>query len=280
MLPATMSVTLLRAELDALLERLANGLRNLPGATELHLCGSFAASQADAYSDLDLEIFTVDAPGTRRLWPHFLERIGPVELCWPLRTTPDNAAYAVLFRGVSYYHKVDIGLAAPGDLLAAPSLRLWSQPPPVDRHDAIPTEAYRPAPGTVGHALLGDLIAGVRYVKARKRGQLLTCWRFLKQWPGRMLELLDRRARVWQTPAELLSTWDYVRLDSSLDAATRDAILEHIDWSEPRVMDQSFGWFVERATELYLDQARALGELVPAALVDGHLAFFRTELEL
>jgi hypothetical protein len=47
---------------------------------------------------------------------------------------------------------------------------------------------------------------------------------------------------------------------------------------DSRINSAVVPWFVERATELYLDQARARGELVPAALVDGHLAFFRTEL--
>jgi hypothetical protein len=102
----------------------------------------------------------------------------------------------------------------------------------------------------------------------------------LKQWPDRLLEILHRPAHAWQAPAAPLSTWDYRRLDSTLDDATRGAILEHLTWSEPRAMDQSFGWFVERTTELCLDQARARGELVPARVVDGHLAFFRTELEL
>jgi hypothetical protein len=48
----SMTTNRLRAELDALLERLVRGLRGLPGATELHLCGSHATSHADAYSVL------------------------------------------------------------------------------------------------------------------------------------------------------------------------------------------------------------------------------------
>jgi hypothetical protein len=45
-------------------------------------------------------------------------------------------------------------------------------------------------------------------------------------------------------------------------------------------MDRSLYWLVAEIAGLHLAQARARGELIPAALADGHLAFLRTELEL
>jgi hypothetical protein len=266
---ASMTPVRLLAERDALLGRLEAGLRSLPGATELRLFGSLAVSRADAYSDLDLEVTTVDPAKTRNVWPRFLERIGPVELCLPLHGGADNVAYAVLFRGSSHYHKVDIGF---GGRLLGPSIRLWSQPAPVDLPAAVTSEMYLPRAGTVGHALMDELMGSVRYVKARKRGQVLTCWRFLRRLPDRWLELRTGEPGP-------LSTRDYQRLDGIVDGRTRSALFERLDWSEPRRMDRSLCRLVTEIAELCLAAGRAPGELIPAALVDGYLTFVRTELE-
>ena len=77
-----------------------------------------------------------------------------------------------------------------------------------------------------------------------------------------------------------LATRDYQRLDATVDADRRNALFQHFDWSEPRRMDRSLYWLATEITELCLAEGRARGELIPAALVDGHLTFLRTALEL
>src|SRR5262245_47056386 len=96
----------LQVQLDQLLDHLIDGLRLIPGATKLYLFGSLATSEGDAYADIDLQLVTADPVLTRAGWPDLLGSIRPIELAWPI--TPDYTAYAVLFAGLSYYHKVDI----------------------------------------------------------------------------------------------------------------------------------------------------------------------------
>src|SRR6266498_3184418 len=94
----------LHSQLHDLLERVAAGLRRLPGATALYLFGSLTTPQADAYADIDLQLVTADFSLTQADWPYVLERIQPIDIAWPITPMPDNTAFAVLFQDTSYYH--------------------------------------------------------------------------------------------------------------------------------------------------------------------------------
>lgn len=212
--------------LDALQARVSQALRDLPGATALYLFGSRRTAPDDPYADLDLQLLTDDLPATRRVWPHALARVAPIALAWPLTPAPDNTAFAILFEGESLYHKLDVGLspasergtyAAPD----APYTPLWEQPAS-RREVALPaTQAYLPPVGTVGHALFDDLLGSVRYLKARKRRQHLTCWRFMRGKPDLLLRLLVEQQGGWRADAPALSTWDYKALDQRLPETMR-----------------------------------------------------------
>ena len=169
----------LHTQLHDLLERVAVGLRLLPGATELYLFGSLTTPESDAYADIDLQLVTSDLSLTRANWPYLLEHIQPIDFAWPITPTPDNTAFAVLFHGASYYHKIDIGLSAAVDGLSvapalAPAVRLWAQEARRFTLPQLSSRAYIPAYGTIGHELIEELIASVRYLKARKRGHQFT----------------------------------------------------------------------------------------------------------
>jgi hypothetical protein len=275
----------LHAQLHDLLERVAVELRLLPGATELYLFGSLTTPQADAYADIDLQLVSADLALTRTNWPYLLEQIHPIELAWPITSAPDNTAFAVQFQGASYYHKIDIGLsAAVGDLPlppdSTPAIQLWTQEPKCSTLPQPNSRAYIPTYGTVGHQLMEQLIAAVRYLKARKRGHQFTSWRFLRSQPDKLLHLLHAQMHGWMREERSLSTWDYKELDRVSDRGMQERIMRHLDWSTPRRMDQNFYWFLEQIVELNKEKALASSERIPEEIIGNHLAFIRRELGL
>jgi predicted nucleotidyltransferase len=102
----------LQTRLNNLLSRLCEVLRDLPGASGLYLFGSLAEEKSDVYSDIDLEVSTTDFPASLAARHSILERVGPIEIEWPITHSPDRYASTILFEKESYYHKVDIGLVA------------------------------------------------------------------------------------------------------------------------------------------------------------------------
>ena len=113
------------------MERLSNTLRTLPGATALFLSGSRARARDDAYSDIDLCVVVHHIEQAIQARPRHLLHFGPIEVAVQF---DGGSAYAILWDGVSYDHKVDIGLADARDLTdvarrTETGLCLWSQPP-------------------------------------------------------------------------------------------------------------------------------------------------------
>ena len=142
-----------------------------------------------------------------------------------------------------------------------------------------PTQIYLPPVGTVGPALFDDLLGSVRYLKARKRHQPLTCWRFICGKPDLLLRLLAEQRDGWHTDAPALSTWDYKDLDQQLPEPVRSQLLAHLDWATPTTMDPAFVWFTERIAALFEEKAAARAETLPLPLVAQHLAFLRSEVD-
>jgi hypothetical protein len=86
------------AQLNALQQRLSDGLRLLPGATALYLNGSRVHNRSDGYADLDLQVY-IQSQLPCDVWPFFLERIAPIDVAWPLSAAVDNTGFTVLFKG-------------------------------------------------------------------------------------------------------------------------------------------------------------------------------------
>lgn len=281
--------------MEGLQARLAEALRRLPGATALYLFGSRATGRADAYADLDLQVFSTDLEAARDLWPQFLETVGPMEVAWPVGPPPQNSAYTVLFyeksttpKGWRTHYKVDIGLDVAGKdaKLPTPRLLLWSRrgaqshPSPVPLAGTLRAAPamYLPAFGTTGHLVVGELIAALRYVAARKRGQTLTCWRFMRAKPDCWLALMADQRQKRQLYGGQLTTWDYKALDTSLADEQRAQFMAHLDWSRPEAMDRSLCWFMAEIIELAQHRAAALGEELPADVLQRLLASVCGEL--
>jgi hypothetical protein len=119
--------------------RLTAALRDLPGATALYLYGSAAdPARRDAYSDLDLQVLTVDFQASKDHLLSTLEKAGVVTLAYLLTDTAHETAYSLAFAGESPYHKVDLGITCLNDPAHPPTFfeqirhkeLLWSQSPP------------------------------------------------------------------------------------------------------------------------------------------------------
>lgn len=279
----------LQIDLDAVQSRVSAALRDLPGATDLYLFGSRARGTGDGYSDIDVEVFTADLAAAKKVWPGFLARVAHIEVAFPLvgalAGVQVDAAYMLLLRGESSYHTVDVGLrdTVERDSFAAAmpeAVRLWHLEPGCGQADQPPGQTYTPAPGTAGHLLFDELISGVRYVKARKRGQPLTCWRYMRGRPQRWMQLVSDELNGWREPGQSLTTPDIKALDARLSHAQLAEFERHLDWSAPGKMDGCFRWFTQQTVELTLRWAAAGHEFVPQEPVDRLLGFMWGELGL
>jgi len=231
--------------LNALLERVSRAARRLPGAVELYLFGSANdPALKDAYSDLDLQVVSADYELSRAYWPWILELAGDISLVCPIIDKPRESAFWVVFSGESHYHKVDAGLSDSTQEQGfihniQHKTLLWRQAPPASLAVPLQRAAWMPEASTPLHFLTSELLGSVRYVKARRRGQHLTCWRFIS---GRLNALLrsyqwdGRSQRFPQTP---LSTWDYAALDRLLPESDRLHWLALVDCRTPCAMDQA-----------------------------------------
>jgi hypothetical protein len=279
----TESNPLLDPALAGLLARVSSALRQLPGAVELYLYGSSADPDlADAYSDLDLQVICEGFLASQVYWPGILTRAGEIELAFPIEATLQSAVYMIGFASESPYHKVDVGLSDAAQehgfiqQIQAKKL-LWRQPPSSALQSLHPGEIYIPTAGSAAYFMLGELLSAVRYLKARKRGQHLTAWRFLS---AKFTALL--RCRLWggdpnTFPTGTLSTWDYVELDRQLAGEDRLALLANLNPAPPVEMDRSLVSLTHQIVQTI--QPRLGAEDDPSIKpVQRYLAFIEHEL--
>jgi hypothetical protein len=258
--------------LDALLERVSSAARNLPGAVELYLFGSAAdAATRDAYSDLDLQVVSADDALSRSAWPWILNQAGAMTLVYPM----GESSFCIAFKNESPYHKVDIGLCTQHERGFLQGVQkktlLWRQTAGKEPLDISPGETCVPAPGSAGHFLVGELLGSVRYVKARKRAQHLTCWRFLSAKMNALLRCYAWDGQRRNFPPAALNTWDFVALDRGMPEAERLALLAGIGLSSAAEMDRTLLELTRRIAEKiepeYKTDASRLARLVREYLV-------------
>jgi predicted nucleotidyltransferase len=274
-----------RARLDALLQRLIACLPGVPGFRTLSLFGSVAEGRADGYSDIDMILTTDDLPAAQHAVLDVLEAgVGPVESCWAIALRPDEWNPTIIFSEEGYYHKLDLGLVA--STAVTPTIPpeqttvLVTQPVGHQRASAPESTAYLPPYGSVGHFLLGQLLGGNRYCKARKRGQPLTCYRFVSaaaDWCLRALHVRLTGKVMWQGK---LSTEEYAVL-GGLDTGGRGrTILAALDYSTPEKMDQSLCGIFRHLYELCGEISAMQSEVLPVGMFERMLDFMRTELDI
>ncbi len=257
---------------EALLSDLSASLRTLPGATALYVFGSLARGRADLCSDVDLKLVSRDPAASLAARHTALRAVGEVELELPLIAASDHWAATILFRDLSPYQHLDLDIVSEGwDRIEGWAL-LWRQPPAASCPRAEPAP-YIPAPGTAAHLVVSQLLGGVRYAKARRRGHALTCWRFAQSAANAVAVALRDRAVGRETLGEPLSTIEWVELDEALSEEERGCYLSCLDFATPGSMDRSLcallGWLCELS-----------GASLPPEVAEKLLRFVRSDLGL
>lgn len=266
-------------QLENLEWRVAAVLRGVPGATALACFGSRASGASDEYADLDVLLVTEELEAARAVWPSILAHVGPIRYALRLDEQPGSTSYSIAFQGASPYHKLDVSLVDTADaarmLDAQPHRWLWRQIAATRAVERRHLDGFIPPFRSSGHMLLDELVSLVRYTKARKRQQHLTCWRFARA-------AFDTLLRLWAgaqhgVPAQL-STWDYVALDQRTAETERLGLLAALDWSTPARMDHARLALGERIIAALRERARGHGEPIPTTIAEETLAFVRKEL--
>lgn len=261
----------------------AKGLRALPGAVELRSFGSLAHGTADRLSDIDLELLTTypDASIAARL--AMLAQVAPIWMEWRISPSHSGWAATILFDGVSPYQHLDLGITSAHQAHSIDALGdkviLWTQEAAPATPLANPSPIYAPSVGSTEHAMLDQLLSAIRYVKARKRGQVLAAYRFasaLTTWTFAMLEA--QRMGDLNLLRERPSTSSFLALDRHLPDAIRRDLLSLLDFSTPARMDA--------AVLALLRHNLALHDTLPGAppfppdVATRMLAFIEEELHL
>ena len=137
------------------------------------------------------------------------------------RTNHWSSAFCIAFKNESLYQKVDIGLCDQRNDLGFINqvdhkVLLWQQSAKKEPVSTAPGDVFMPNKGTAAYFLMGELLSSVRYVKARQRGQHLTCWRFLSAKFNALLRCYRWKGDPQKFSASSLTTWDYNALDRNV----------------------------------------------------------------
>lgn len=247
-------------QLVRLLDALKETLPGLPGFLSLSLFGSLAEGRSDGYSDIDLVVETDDLIGAKTALLGLLEQIGPIEFCWAMSFRPDEWNPTIVFREEGYHHKLDLGLtdvSAADRTIPTEQTTLLIDVPRSDICGVRECRGYVPQEGSLGHFMLDKYIGFLRYVKARKRGQTMTCYRFAAGGVDWQLALMYARMTGDAARRPKLSTPEYVKLDGLLSSDDRATLLPSLDFSSLTAMDST----VRAAMDRMLQDARQLAAI-------------------
>lgn len=155
---------------------------------------------------------------------------------------------------------------------------MWRIGSPASRFNGKRVCVYTPAEGTPAHFAVGLLLAGIRYVKARKRGKQWTCWRFLSAQMDWQAMLLYEKTHHWTPLGRKLNTLEYAELDTLSSPEVLSTFFARTDLSSPAAMDAVYCRLLTQMLELCHAKALHAGHEMPATCLDGLLTFIRSEL--
>lgn len=246
-------------------DRVVSALDNVPGVTDVTVFGSCADGRCDQFSDLDIHATTIDIDVTlSKLYPA-LSRIDAIELEWPIADAPGDWAATIVFRHLSPLRKLDLSIGSnpmekPGSDQQQPNTTPDSGSP-----TGMPSSAYRPMIGSVEHYMISQLLGTTRYVKARRRGHVLSCWRFASALVDAVIATGYSGIADEGWTLAGLTTLEYRDADHRLDPFQRSALIGELDFSDPGTMDRTVVRLVNRLIASY--QARKSPMPIPDRLL-------------
>lgn len=231
-------------------DRMVSTLDNVPGITDVTVFGSCADGRCDQFSDVDIHGTTIDIDLTlSRLYPA-LSRIDAVELEWPIVDAPEDWAATIVFEHLSPLQKLDLSIEyAPTGQSSGNQARTTT--PVSNDLTGRPLTVYRPMIGSFEHYMLSQLLGTTRYVKARRRGHQLSCWRFASALVDAMIaiEYSGIADEAWVLAT--LTTQEYRDADLRLDPLLRSAVVGELNFTGPDAMDKTVVALVNKLVANY-----------------------------
>jgi predicted nucleotidyltransferase len=263
--------------LDHLLASMIAGLPEVPGVDSARLFGSMATNTHDELSDIDVVVFVVDVEAAWTDRYRLVHRIAPVLLELPLRGAADDRASTFLFRSTGLAHKLDIGYLPVAErdrwIACNTSSVLWPREgcegfPERDistfESAALPIMAPR---DPAIRAILDQLIGVTRYVKARKREQVLVAWRFATALAEATLAFAASELLGRPYPGRKLTTPEYLELHRMLPLSAHASLLGTLFMANVADMDERVVGWVKFLGQM-VDRSSEEDEAVRAALAD------------
>lgn len=231
--------------------RMLFALTTVPGITGVTVFGSCADGRCDEFSDLDLHATTSDIDLTRSRLYLTLSRTETIELEWTIQDSPGKWAATFVFKHLSPLRRLDLSIVSSPKERPAGNRKLSGSPPGFDRSAGTASGAYRPLTGSIEHYTISQLLGTTRYAKARRRGHLLSCWRFASALADAVIATgySGIAGKGWILAG--LTTLEYRDADLQLDPFQRSALISELDFSDPESMDRTVARIVDRLIANY-----------------------------
>ena len=250
---------------------ITSALYECPHVSTVEPLGSLLSGSDDEYSDIDLRVHVTALPEAIASRHELLSAVGSLAVEWTVHLRPDSFCSSLLFAEESCYHRADLEFCSTEHVSEDELLKAALSCNP---QDAL----YVPAPGEPGHFLVGQLLGGTRYAKARRRGQHLACWRFFSAMVDWYCALLYEQSQDWPELNRKLNTEEYLALDGIIDAATVHRIHAALDLSRADKMDSGVLFLLDSIVELAVRKADSAGRPIPDAPISHLSDFLRSEL--
>jgi hypothetical protein len=232
-------------------DRMVTVLCAVPGMTNVSVFGSCADGHCDKFSDIDIHATTISMDLTLPKLYRALSGIGDIQLEWPIPSDPQSWAATIIFEHLSPLQKLDVSIESVSTGSSKNDQEQANAVGGFDSPDATPSGAYRPEIGSPEHYVISQLLGITRYVKARRRGHRLSCWRFASALVDAViaLEYANIVDDSWVLAG--LTTQEYRDADLRLDPLPRDALIGGLDFSNPNAMDRTVMSLVEKLVANY-----------------------------
>lgn len=252
-------------DVHRLRDGIASTLLEAPGVTAVTVFGSSADSRCDQFSDIDIRATTIDVGLTCSKLHAALSTIDAIELEWPIASEPENWAATIVFEHLSPLQKLDLSIGPPSVDPSDSNRNQANMTPDSDGHTGISSSVYRPMMGSLEHEVISQLLGTTRYVKARRRGHVLSCWRFASALVDAVIAtaysgIVDDG---WMLAG--LTSQHYRDADLRMDPLRRSLLISELDFSNPETMDKTVVGLVGKLIVNY--QALEMPPAIPNRLL-------------